>query len=93
MQSQANPIASMLPLILIFAVFYFLLIRPQQKKQKDHEEMIKKLDKNDEVVTTGGVHGTIVNVKESTVTLRVDDDVKMEFQRNCVARITKKRES
>jgi len=82
----------MFPLILIFVVFYFLLIRPQQKKQKDHEQMVKSLEKNDEVVTTGGIHGTIANVKDSTVTLRVDDNVRMELQKNCVAHVKKKRE-
>lgn len=92
MQPQANPIASMFPLILIFVVFYFLLIRPQQKKQKDHEQMVKSLEKNDEIVTTGGIHGTIANVKDSTVTLRVDDNVRVELQKNCVAHVKKKRE-
>lgn len=92
MQPQPNPLLNMLPLAIIFIIFYFLLIRPQQKKQKDHEELLKKLDKNDEVVTTGGIHGTIVNVKESTVILRVDDNCKMELQKNCVAFIKKKRQ-
>jgi len=92
MQAQPSPLLNMLPLLLIFVIFYFLLIRPQQKKQKEHEAMIKKLDKNDEVVTTGGIHGTIVNVKDETVMLRVDDNVKIEIQKNCVAHVSKKRE-
>ncbi|NQU74538.1 MAG: preprotein translocase subunit YajC [Candidatus Omnitrophica bacterium] len=92
MQPQASPIASMFPLILIFVVFYFLLIRPQQKKQKDHAQMVKSLEKNDEIVTTGGIHGTIANVKDATVTLRVDDNVRVELQKNCVAHVKKKRE-
>lgn len=92
MQAQPNPIVNMLPLFLIFIVFYFLLIRPQQKKQKEHEGMLKKLDKNDEVVTTGGIHGTIVNVKDSTVILRIDDNVRIELQKNCVAHVKRKKE-
>ena len=88
---QANQLVSMFPLILIFIVFYFLLIRPQQKKQKEHEGLLKKLEKNDEVVTTGGIHGTIVNVKDTTVTLRIDDSVKIELQKNCVSFVKKKR--
>jgi preprotein translocase subunit YajC len=93
MQPQPSPLLNMMPLILIFIIFYFLLIRPQQKKQKVHEEMLKTLDKNDEVVTTGGIHGTIVNVKDATVILRIDEDVKIEVQKNCVAFSKKKREN
>jgi len=92
MQAQPSPLLNMMPLLLIFIVFYFLLIRPQQKKQKEHEELIKKLEKNDEVVTTGGIHGTIVNVKDTTVVLRVDDNTKIEFQKNCVAFVKKRRQ-
>lgn len=92
MQTQPSPILNMLPLLLIFVIFYFLLIRPQHKKQKEHEEMLKKLEKNDEIVTTGGVHGTIVNVKDTTVILRIDDNVKVELQKNCVAFVKKRRE-
>lgn len=92
MQPQPSPILNMLPLLLIFVVFYFLLIRPQQKKQKEHDEVLKKLEKNDEVVTTGGIHGTIVNVKDTTVILRIDDNVKIELQKNCVGYVKKKRQ-
>jgi preprotein translocase subunit YajC len=90
--AQPSPIMSMLPIFLIFFIFYFLLIRPQQKKQQEHQEMVKKLGKNDEVVTNGGIHGTIVNVKDETVVLRVDDNCKMEVQRNSIAAIRKKRD-
>ena len=92
MQPQPNPLLSMMPLILIFIVFYFLLIRPQQRKQKEHEELLKKLEKNDEIVTTGGIHGTIVNVKDSTVMVRIDDNVKIELQKNGVAFVKNKKE-
>lgn len=90
-QQGANAIASFLPLILIFVVFYFLLIRPQQKQKKDHAEMVKNLAKNDEVVTSGGIHGTIVNVKETSVVLRVDDNAKIEVDKYAIAYTTKKR--
>ncbi|MFA5339850.1 MAG: preprotein translocase subunit YajC [Candidatus Omnitrophota bacterium] len=90
-QQGANAIASFLPLILIFVVFYFLLIRPQQKQKKDHAEMVKNLAKNDEVVTSGGIHGTIVNVKETSVVLRVDDSAKIEVDKYAIAYTTKKR--
>jgi len=90
-QQGANAIASFLPLVLIFVVFYFLLIKPQQKQKKDHAEMVKNLAKNDEVVTSGGIHGTIVNVKETSVVLRVDDSAKIEVDKYAIAYTTKKR--
>jgi len=90
MQPQAvNPIVNLVPLVLIFVIFYFLLIRPQKKKEKEQKNMLSNLNKNDEVVTTGGIHGTIVNVKEKTVTLRIDDNVKLELEKNCVAYVKK----
>ena len=79
----------LLPLILIFGVMYFLMIRPQMKQQKELEQMQSKLKKNDEVVTSGGIHGTIVNVKEGVVTLRVDDNVRMDVDKNCIGRLVK----
>lgn len=84
-QPQVNPFVNLFPLILIFVVFYFLLIRPQKAKEKEHLKMLTGLDKNDEVVTTGGIHGTVVNVKDKTVILRIDENVKMEIEKNCVA--------
>lgn len=90
-QQAANPIVSFLPLVLIFVVFYFLLIKPQRKQKKDHEEMVKNLAKNDEVITSGGIHGTIVNIKETSVVLRVDDSAKMEIEKYAIAYTTKKR--
>ena len=86
---QPNPLINFLPLILIFIVFYFLLIRPQQKQQRDQEKMQKGLKKNDEVVTSGGIHGTVVNVKETVVTLRVTDDVRIDVDRSCIGRLVK----
>lgn len=85
----ANPIVNLFPLILIFIIFYFLLIRPQKTKEKQHQKMLSNLGKNEDVVTTGGIHGTIVNVKEKTVTLRIDENVKIEIEKNCVAYIKK----
>ena len=89
--AQPNAIASLMPIIFIFGIFYFLLIRPQQKKQKDQEKMICELKKNDEVVTNGGIHGTIVNVKDATFTLRIDDNVKIEINKNAVTYLKKNR--
>jgi preprotein translocase subunit YajC len=84
-QSTANPLVSFFPLIFIFIIFYFLLIRPQKTKEKEHQKMLSNLNKNDEVVTSSGIHGTIVNVKDKTLILRIDDNVKIEVEKNCVA--------
>ena len=84
-----NPIVNLLPIVLIFFVMYFLLIRPQAKQQKELAKMQAGLKKNDEVVTIGGVHGTVVNLKEETVTLRVDDNVRLEVDKTAVARRVK----
>ncbi|MDP8230480.1 MAG: preprotein translocase subunit YajC [Candidatus Gorgyraea atricola] len=89
--AQPNVIASLMPIIFIFGIFYFLLIRPQQKKQKDHEKVIQELKKNDEVVTSGGVHGTIVNVKDNTFVVRIDDNVKVEINKSAVSYLKKSR--
>jgi preprotein translocase subunit YajC len=89
-QSTAvNPIVQLLPLALIFAIFYFLIIRPQKQKEKEHQKMLLALNKNDEVVTLAGIHGTIVNLKEKTLTLRVDENVKIEIDRSSVAYVKK----
>ena len=79
-----------IPFLLIFAVFYFLVIKPQKDQQKQHKQMVTELKKNDEVVTTGGIHGTIVNVKEKTLVIRIDDNAKMEIDREAVTVVTKK---
>lgn len=85
-QGQAiNPMVNLFPLLLIFVIFYFLIIRPQKAKDKEHKGMIAGLKKNDEVVTTSGIHATVVNVKDKTVTLRIDDNVKIELEKNSVA--------
>ena len=86
-----NPVQSQLiAIILIFIVFYFLLIRPQKKAQDAHVKMIASLKKNDEVITAGGIHGTIMNVKDNTVTLKVDDNVKVEVQKSSVMTMKRK---
>ena len=86
-----NPgsLAQLFPMLLIFGVMYFLMIRPQMKQQKELAQMQSKLKKNDEVVTVGGLYGTVVNLKDSVVTLRIDDNVRMDVDRNCVGRLVK----
>ncbi|MGY4690457.1 preprotein translocase subunit YajC [Salibacterium sp. K-3] len=71
-------------LVLMFAIFYFLLIRPQQKRQKQVKEMHANLQKGDRIVTIGGLHGTIDAIDENKIVLAVDDDKKLTFDRNSV---------
>lgn len=80
--------AMLLPFIIMFAVFYFLLIRPQQKKQKARNIMLASLKKGDKVVTIGGLHGTIVELTDDTVVLRVNDVTKLTFDRAAVNTVT-----
>ncbi len=87
--SSPPGILTFLPLIFIFIIFYFLLIRPQHKKQKELNEMISKLKKGDEVITTGGMYGTVINVKDKSVILKVDENVTIEFQKNAVTHLKK----
>ena len=86
-----NPSALMqlFPMLLIVGVMYFLLLRPQMNQQKELTRMQSKLKKNDEVVTAGGLHGTVVNMKDNVVTLRVDDNVRVDVDRSCVNRLVK----
>jgi len=76
---------ALIPLLLMFAVFYFILIRPQQQKQKKHREMLQHLKTGDQVITSGGLYGTIVAIDEQKITLRIADNVKVEVGRSFVA--------
>ena len=82
---QPNPIAGFIPIILIFVVFYFLLIRPQQKKAKQHREMIQTLQKGDEIITSGGLYGKIVGITDEFLTIEVAENVKVKVARNFVS--------
>ncbi|UCG51110.1 MAG: preprotein translocase subunit YajC [Candidatus Latescibacterota bacterium] len=87
---------SQLPLLFIilatFAIFYFILIRPQQRKQKDLQKMIEALKKGDRVMTNGGIFGTVAGFKENSVILKVDDNTKIEVLKNAVASVVAKKE-
>jgi preprotein translocase subunit YajC len=89
-QGQADPLTSFLPLILIFVVFYFLLIRPQSKKAKEHKQMVEALAKGDEVVTNGGLLGRIARVGDNFIELDVGNEVIVKVQRQAVANLMPK---
>lgn len=85
-----SPIAFLLnglPILAMLAIFYFLLIRPQQQRQKQLDTMIKALKKGDRVLTTGGMYGTVVGIDEQKVTLRIGEDTKAEFARSAVTAV------
>ncbi|MGO4538131.1 preprotein translocase subunit YajC [Paenibacillus sp. YIM B09110] len=79
-----NILGMIWPFLLMFAVFYFLLIRPQQKKQKQRSSMLNQIKKGDKITTIGGLHGTVVELTDDTVIIRVNDTTKMTFERSAV---------
>jgi preprotein translocase subunit YajC len=83
---------SILPTVIMFAsmlaIIYFLLLRPQQKQKQERERMLASVKRGDRVVMTSGLHGTVTNLSEHTVTLRVADQVKIEFDRSAIGRVT-----
>ncbi len=81
---QGGGFTAFVPLILMFVIFYFLLIRPQQKKAKEHQNMINSLKKGDRVITSGGIHGTIVSLDETSINLEISDNVKIKVNRGNV---------
>ena len=84
-QVQGPNILDMLPLLLaFFAIFYFLIVRPQKKQEKEHQAMLSKLEKGDQVVTTGGIVGTIAGFKENNLELKVAENVKIIVLRSAV---------
>lgn len=77
-------LAMLMPFVLMFVIFYFLLIRPQQKKQKARTQMLGALKKGDKVVTIGGIHGSIMEITDDIVVLRVNDVTKLTFDRSAI---------
>jgi preprotein translocase subunit YajC len=88
--NAGGPAAFVQPLILfgaMFAIFYFIVLRPQQRQKAERERMLSAVKRGDRVVTTSGLHGTVVGLAEHTVTLRVADQVKLEFDRAAIGRV------
>jgi len=86
MEQQGSVIGSFLPLILLFAIFYFLIIRPQQKQQKAHKLMLSELDKGDKIVTTGGLIAVIVKPEEDFIKIKLNDDTIVKLDRAYVSK-------
>ena len=86
-QGGGGGMGMLLPIILIFVIMYFLMIRPQQKKHREHQQMIQSLRRGDKVITSGGLYATVLNIKEkeNIVVVKIADNVKVEIQRNSIA--------
>lgn len=84
---QGSLLGMIVPFALIFVIFYFFIIRPQNKKQKETQKMISALKKGDKVVSIGGIHGVISSTKEQSVIVKVDDNFKIEFSRSAISTI------
>jgi preprotein translocase subunit YajC len=83
----SGQLLSFLPLVLVFVIFYFLLIRPQQKKAKQHQDMVTRLKKNDEVMTSGGIYGKVVALADNVVTLEVAPNVRIRVHRPQISEV------
>src|SRR6202022_1572462 len=91
--SGAGGIASFVPIIFIFIIMYFVLFRPQMRRQKEQQRLVSSLKTGDRVVTNGGIHGLISNVKDTTVIVKVADNVKLEMEKSAISTVLKQSES
>jgi preprotein translocase subunit YajC len=87
--SQGSSYMTFLPIIFIFVIFYFLLIRPQQKQKKEHQNLLGNLKVGDQVITTGGMYGKITGMRESIITLEISDKVRVKVNRANIAGVVK----
>lgn len=85
----ASSIMSFAPIILIFIVFYFLLIRPQQKRAKDHRNLLSNLKEGDKVLTSGGIIGRITGIRDDEITVEISDKVRVKFARGAITQVLK----
>lgn len=89
---SANLISTLIMFGAIFLIFYFMIIRPQQKRAKEREKMLAAMQKGDKVITSGGLHGTIAGIDDKTVLLQVSDNVKMKFEKSAIASVITSKE-
>ena len=83
-------LGTIVPFLFMGIIFYFALIRPQQKKQRETREMINSLKNNDRIITNGGIHGVVSGIKDRTVSVRVAEGVKIEFDKSAIVAVTRK---
>ena len=89
---EGSLFSTLLMFALIIGIFYFLILRPQQKRQKERQKLLEALKKGDRVITTGGLHGTIAGIDEKTVLLQVADNMKMKFERSAITTVIREGE-
>jgi preprotein translocase subunit YajC len=82
---QGSIVTALLPFVLVFVIFYLLIIMPQRKRQKKHQEMVGQLKPGDKIVTTGGIYGTVMGVQQDKIELKIASNVKIDITRNAVA--------
>ena len=84
-QSKGGILGMLFPLVIIFGIFYFLMIRPQQKQQKKHKTMLNEIKKGDEIITRGGIHGTVHGIADNILTLEIAENVKIKVNKEAIA--------
>lgn len=89
---QANPLLGLLPFVLVFVIFYVLVILPQRKKQKQHQQMVENLKPGDRVITSGGIFGTVMDVHPDRIELKIASNVKVDILKSAVAIILSDKE-
>jgi preprotein translocase subunit YajC len=90
--AEGSLISTLIMFTLIIAIFYFMILRPQQKKQKERQKMLEAVKKGDKVVTAGGLHGTVAGLDEKTVLVQVAENVKLKFDRSAIGAIVREGE-
>jgi preprotein translocase subunit YajC len=88
-----SQLISLLYIVGLFAILYFLMIRPQQQRQKKHQDMINSIKTNDKVITIGGIYGTIERIKDNSIILEVADNVRMEFLKTAISQVINQAEA
>ena len=84
---------ALVPILLVFLIFYFMILRPQQKKQKERDKLLSSVQKGDKVITAGGMHGTVIGLEEKTVLVQIADEVKVKFERSAISSINRASDS
>jgi len=84
---QSDPIMAFLPLVIIIFIFYFMIYRPQKKRQKAREQQVNQIEKGDKIITASGIHGTIAQIEDTTILLQVSDNTKIRIEKTAVGSV------
>ncbi len=86
---DSNPIYTIIPFALIIFIFYFMIIRPQQKRQKERQQLLESVKKGDKIITIGGVHGTVAGIEEKSILIEISDGVKVKYEKTAISSINR----